>query len=81
MAKEKKEFFYEIINELGEISKGSKGWRKEFNRVSWNGAEPKYDIREWDEKHERMGKGVTLTKNELLKVKEVIDKEIELLNE
>lgn len=80
MAKEKKEFVYEIINELGEISKGTNGWKKEFNRVSWNGGEPKYDVREWDEKHEKMGKGVTLTKEELLKLKEVIDAEIEFLN-
>jgi hypothetical protein len=43
-------FKYEIINELGIISIGSKGWRKELNRVSWNGGEPKYDIRDWNEK-------------------------------
>ena len=80
MAKEKKEFVYEIINELGEISRGTKGWKKEFNRVSWNGGEPKYDIRDWDEKHEKMGKGVTLTKEELVKLKELIDVEVKFLN-
>jgi len=80
MAKEKKEFVYEIINELGEISSGTKGWKKEFNRVSWNGGEPKYDIRDWDEKHEKMGKGVTLTKEELVKLKELIDVEVKFLN-
>ena len=60
-----KDFKFEIINELGVISDGSKGWHKEFNRVSWNGGEPKYDIRDWNEKHDRLGKGVTLSEQEL----------------
>lgn len=73
-------FKYEIINELGIISEGSKGWRKELNRVSWNGGEPKYDIRDWNEKHDRMGKGITLTETELRRLKELIDAEITFLN-
>ena len=35
---------YELINVLGTISEGSKGWKKEITRVSWNGGEPKYDL-------------------------------------
>ncbi len=55
---------FEIIEEIAVISENSKGWRKELNLVSWNEAKPKYDIREWSPDHERMGKGVTLTKEE-----------------
>jgi len=44
--------------------------------VSWNGAAPKYDIRDWDPEHEKMGKGVTLTEEELRKLKGLIDGEI-----
>lgn len=51
---------FEIVNQLGVISEGKSGWTYEFNLVSWNGAEPKYDIRKW-QKHTRIGKGVTLT--------------------
>lgn len=45
-----------------------KGWTKELNKISWNGGEPKYDIRDWAPEHEKMGKGVTLTHNEAEKL-------------
>ena len=55
---------YEITEEIAVISENAKGWRKELNLVSWNDAEPKYDIRDWSPDHEKMGKGITLTKEE-----------------
>ena len=55
---------YDIVKELGVISESAKGWTKELNLVSWNGGTPKYDIRDWAPEHEKMGKGVTLTKDE-----------------
>ncbi len=70
------EFKYEIIDELGTVSQGNNGWKKEFNRVSWSGREPKYDIRDWTDNHEKMGRGVTLTKEELVKLHELIENEI-----
>lgn len=63
---------FEIVEEIGVLSKGSKGWRKEINRISWNGADPKYDIRDWAPNHEKMGKGVTLTVEEAAKLKELL---------
>ena len=59
------EIKYDIIEEIGVLSENAKGWRKELNLISWNGAAPKYDIRDWAPGHEKMGKGVTLTKEEL----------------
>ncbi len=73
-------FKYEIINSLGIISEVTKGWKKELNRVSWNGGEPKYDIRDWNEKHDKMGKGITLTEAELRKLKDLLDAEIAFLD-
>ena len=55
---------YEIKEELGTLSENAKGWTKELNLISWNDAAPKYDIRDWAPEHEKMGKGVTLTKEE-----------------
>ena len=55
---------YEIKEELGTLSENAKGWTKELNLISWNDAAPKYDIRDWAPDHEKMGKGVTLTKEE-----------------
>jgi hypothetical protein len=76
MAGKKDDFKFEIINELGIISERNKGWRKEFNRVSWNGGEPKYDVRDWDGEHLKMGKGVTLTEAEMRKLHELLGAEI-----
>ncbi len=57
---------YEIKKQLAVLSSQSgNGWKKELNLISWNGFEPKYDIRDWDSTHSKMGKGVTLTENEL----------------
>lgn len=58
------DFKYEIVEKLGDLSESSKGWTKELNRISWNGGEPKLDIRDWAPEHEKMGKGVTLTEEE-----------------
>ena len=63
---------FEITKHIGILSEGSNGWTKELNLVSWNDREPKYDIREWDETHQKMGKGVTLTKDEVAKLRELL---------
>lgn len=66
------DFKYEIVNEIGVLSENTKGWRKELNLVSWNGADPKYDLRDWAPNHEKMGKGITLTEEELRELKDII---------
>lgn len=67
------EIKYEIKEYIGVLSESAKGWGKELNLVSWNDKEPKYDLREWDPEHEKMGKGVTLSKEELRKLKEMLN--------
>ena len=66
------ELKFEITKSIGIISESAKGWTNELNLVSWNDREPKYDIREWDEDHEKMSKGITLTKDEIIGLKELI---------
>ncbi len=67
------DFKFEIKEKLGVISESRNGWTKELNYVSYNDRDPKFDIREWDENHEKMGKGVTFTLEELRTLKELID--------
>ena len=62
------EIKYEIVEKIGVLSTTEKGWSKELNLVSWNEREPKYDLRDWNENHDKMGKGVTLTQEELDKL-------------
>lgn len=68
------EFKYEIIEALGIVSESPKGWTKELNLISYNGAEPKYDLRDWAPNHEKMGKGVTLTAEEVEVLKDILEK-------
>ena len=66
------DFKYEIVEQIGVISESSKGWTKELNLISWNGGQPKYDIRDWAPEHAKMGKGITLTKEELDQLAELL---------
>lgn len=70
----KSEISFEIVETLGVLSTSTKGWTKELNLVSWNGREPKYDLREWSPEHDKMGKGVTLSKEELEALKGILAK-------
>ena len=69
------ELKFEITKSLGVLSENAKGWTKELNMVSWNEHEPKYDIREWSPDHTRMGKGVTLTEEEINNLRALLNGE------
>ena len=58
------EIKFEIIKHIKTLSESSNGWTKELNIVSWNDKPAKYDIRDWNQNHDKMGKGITLTKEE-----------------
>lgn len=64
---------FEIKEALGVISESSKGWTKELNLISWNGRESKYDLRDWAPEHEKMGKGITLSSEELKKLRYILN--------
>lgn len=65
---------FEIKEELGVLSESAKGWKKELNLISWNGAVPKYDLRDWSPNHEKMGKGITLTAEEVHELYKILMK-------
>lgn len=64
---------YEIKETIGALSESPKGWKKELNMISWNDKAPKFDIRDWDPEHKKMGKGVTLTNEELKELKNILN--------
>lgn len=66
-------FSFEIMEEMAVLSENAKGWRKELNLVSWNGNAPKFDIRDWSSDHEKMGKGITLTNEEMTALKHFLN--------
>ena len=67
------DFKYEIVKHIGVLSESGKGWTKELNVISWNGANPKYDIRDWAPGNEKMGKGISMSLEELKALKEILD--------
>lgn len=63
---------FRIEKHIGVLGDSKGGWKTELNLVSWNGREPKYDIRSWDPEHKKMGKGITLTRDEAEKLKDAL---------
>jgi len=64
---------YEILMQIAVLSQAGSGWTKELNLISWNGHAPKYDIRDWSGDHSKMGRGVTLSREELLALRDVLN--------
>lgn len=64
---------FEVKKSLGILSEGSRGWQKEINLMSWNENAPKYDIRDWAPEHAKMGKGVTLSMEELKALRDILN--------
>lgn len=71
------DFKYEIVQELGIISTNASGWTRELNLISWNDRPAKFDIRDWSPDHEKMGKGLTLSDDDIMSLKEIL-KDLEL---
>ncbi len=66
------DFSFEIVKSFGVVAEGKGGWNLELNLVSWGGRPPKYGLRSWAPDHQKMGKGITLTKEELVSLKELL---------
>lgn len=66
-------FNYEIVERIAVLSQ-SGDTSKELNRVSYNGASPKYDIRSWrrTEGEEKLLKGLTLNEEEMDALKRAV---------
>jgi hypothetical protein len=64
---------FEIIEKFGNLSTSNNGWNRELNLVSWNGGNPKYDLRDWSPDEKKMSKGITLTLQEIMTLKNLIE--------
>lgn len=67
---------YEIVKEIAVLSKSDSGYTKEINLISWNGKEPKYDIRSFSPDRKKCGKGITLTEAEAKLLMETLKKQL-----
>ena len=71
-----KEIQYEIVKKIAVLSMSDSGYAKEINLISWNGNEPKYDIRSFSPNREKCGKGITLTADEAAALLKALQKEV-----
>ena len=71
-----REIQYEIVKEIAVLSTGDSGYTKEINLISWNGKEPKYDIRSFSANREKSGKGITLNADEAAALLKALQKEL-----
>ena len=59
-----KNITFRMEKPIAVLSRNERGYTKEINIVSRNGADPKYDIRSWHPDRQKCGKGITLTREE-----------------
>ena len=71
-----REIQYEIVKEISVLSTGDSGYKNEINLISWNGKEPKYDIRSFSPNREKCGKGITLNADEAAALLKALQKEL-----
>lgn len=74
MTNSNEDFTFKVVKDLGAFGEGK--WQKHLALVSWNGAEPKYDIRPWNEDMTKCGKGTTLSKEDLYDLYNIIEDEL-----
>ena len=65
---------FDIVEHIAILSENESGWKKELNKVSWNGTQPKFDIRSWNNDHTKAGKGITIFEDEMIILKNSIEK-------
>lgn len=63
---------FEITQHFGVMKERKNGWKKELNKVKWGDNDPKWDIREWNEEHNKMSKGITLSEEEASKLSQIL---------
>jgi Uncharacterized protein conserved in bacteria len=64
---------YDIVKKVGTVSQSSRGWEKQLNIISWNGRAPKFDLRDWSPDGKKMGKGITLSREELQSLRRLLE--------
>ncbi len=65
------EFKMDVKRQVAVLSENDKGYSMQVNIISYNGREPKLDIRTW--KDDKMLKGVTLNAEEIEALKAALD--------
>lgn len=67
---------YAIKKHIAALSKPegrNSNWNMEINLVSWYNKDAKFDLREWSPDHGRCGKGITLTHQQAMDLRDALN--------
>ena len=77
MYKDQSNYDFKIQKEIGIVSEKPSGWTLELNLVSFNGKGAMYDLREWNDDHTALRRGIRLSESDLRSLMKVIKKYLE----
>lgn len=60
------DFKFDIKKTVFSVPSDTDGWNLELNLISWSGREPKWDLRKWQDDREKMGKGCSMSEDEVV---------------
>jgi len=63
---------YDILEKFGVLSTSKSGWELQLNFVQWGENTPKFDLRTWSPDNAKMGKGLTLTHDEIVALHDIL---------
>ena len=61
-----------LKHHLGKLRENEKGWSREVNIISWEGALSRLDIRDWSKGKDRSSKGITFTRAEVERLRDML---------
>jgi hypothetical protein len=64
---------FDILKIYDVLAEERGGWKKECSLVSWNGRNPKLDVRDWSPDHSKMGKGLAFSREEAEILRRALD--------
>jgi len=64
---------FEIFKVIGTLSEDKDGWKKQLTCTSWGKYNPKFDLRAWDSEYTSMKKGITLSLEELIALRDLLN--------
>lgn len=72
----KSDFTYDVVNDLGTIqeSPSEVGYDVRVKVIKWGDSEAKLDIRKWNKENNKFSKGISISFDAALVLKEIIDK-------
>lgn len=64
---------FEIFEVIGTLSEKNDGKKKQLTCTSWGRYSPKFDLRSWNDEYTTMSKGITLSLEEAIALRDILN--------